>query len=395
MAIAPETRRLIVLGSTGSIGTQTLEVADHLNALRKAKSLPPAFEIVGLACGRDRKEIHEQSERYPAAAVAITERDGPDAAERLVRDTDADLVMASIVGIAGLGATVAAVELGRDVALANKESLVAAGGLIVPLAQRTGATLLPVDSEHSALWQCLGPNVNPPIENPPGVRRMILTASGGALRDWDKDRIDRATPEEVLAHPNWDMGAKVTTDTASLANKALELLEARWLFGITGDRLAAVVHRQSLVHSFVEFADGSLLAQIGAHDMRTPIQIALTHPERTTGCGDRLDPLTLGTLDFEPPDLERFPMLGFAHKVMAIDESAGAATTAGAVFNAANEEAVRAFLSGEIPFGRIPELTGEAFGRVRPAPIVTLEDVLAADAEAREAVRSRIGSNAT
>ena len=326
-------RRLIVLGSTGSIGRQTLEVVEHLN--RDA----PAFEIVGLACGRDSKAIRDQALRYPNASIAIAERDGDDAAEKLVRGTRCDVVMAAIVGIAGLRSTHAAVELGREVALANKESLVAAGGVMIPLAMHSGATLLPVDSEHSALWQCLGSRTRPPIESPAGVKRMVLTASGGALRDWDKDKIMRAKPEDVLAHPNWDMGAKVTTDTASLANKALEILEARWLFGLTGESLAAVIHRQSLVHSFVEFVDGSLLAQIGAHDMRTPIHIALTHPERAPSCGDGLDPLALTRLDFEPPDLDRFPLLGMAHQVMRADAEFGGPTTAGAVFNAANEAA--------------------------------------------------------
>ncbi|MEM9065839.1 MAG: 1-deoxy-D-xylulose-5-phosphate reductoisomerase [Planctomycetota bacterium] len=392
MPESDQTRRLIVLGSTGSIGTQTLEVVDHLNAILASSGAQPAFEIVGLACHRDQDLIREQARRWPNASIAVAQLDGNGAAERLVREVECDIVMASIVGIAGLPSTHAAVELGRDVAIANKESLVAAGGVIVPLAQQTGSTLLPVDSEHSALWQCLGPATNPPTDHPRGVRRMILTASGGALRDWDKDRIERATPEEVLAHPNWDMGAKVTTDTATLANKALEILEARWLFGLTGEALQAVIHRQSLVHSFVEFDDGSLLAQIGAHDMRTPIQVALTHPHREPGCADRLDPLTLGRLDFAPPDTDRFPMITLAHEVMRIDEYAGHPTTAGAVFSAANEEAVRAFLDGRVRFGAIPRLVSETLGATTCERADTLISVLRADQTAREHVHAGISA---
>lgn len=405
---AHDVRRLIVLGSTGSIGTQTLDVVAHLNALHERGEWPTRFEVVGLAAGRNIELLTEQAQRFGVRDVAAncsrsepaagtrryddgrTWRHGPEAAERLVREIECDVVLGAIVGSAGLQATLAAVELGRDVALANKEALVTAGGLVVPLAQRTGSRLLPVDSEHSALWQCLrgadGERTCPPCRIGPELRRIVLTASGGPFRTWDRARIERATTAEALAHPTWSMGPKVTIDSASLTNKAFEVIEAHWLFGLEGERIDVLIHPQSLVHSMVEFADGSVIAQLGAADMRGPIQHALTYPHRAPRCGAALDWRALSRLDFEPPDTARFPALGLAYRVI---EAGG---TAGAVFNGASEAATRAFLDGAIPFGRIAELVAGAVERIGASPVNSLADVLAADDAARRFVAERIGT---
>lgn len=398
------TRRLLLLGSTGSIGTQTIEVIAHLNALADRGAWSTRYEVVGLAAGRNFDVAVEQAralgvremalascapEQVAAAQRAgIRVRTGEGGAEALVREVEADVVVSAIVGSAGLGATLAAVELGRDVALANKETLVAAGSLVVPAAGRSGAALLPVDSEHSAIWQCFDKEWRPPCELDARVARITLTASGGPFRTKSAREVYDATVDEALAHPTWRMGPKVTVDSASLTNKALELIEARWLFGVGSDRLGAVVHPQSIVHSFVEMADGSVLAQLGAPDMRTPIQCALTFPERAEGVSRKLDVLTMGRLDFEPVDRERFPAIEAATRVI------DAGGSAGAVFNAANEEAVAAFLDRRIPFGRIGELSLAALGEVGVSALRDLADVGAAEGEARAFVRSRVGGNA-
>lgn len=392
-------RRIVILGSTGSIGRQTLDVISHLNAIGGRH----AFEVVGLSAGRCSTLLSEQIAATGARLVATADDGamptraerlvGPGAAEELIRRAHAeggvDLVVGAIVGSAGLGATLAAVELGIDVALANKETLVAAGELVVNAAVRTGARLLPIDSEHSALWQCvqcLG-ELRPPFERPPAVERMVLTASGGALRDLDATRVYTATPAMALAHPTWSMGPKVTVDTASLMNKALELIEAHWLFGMPADRLGVLVHPSSTVHSLVEFLDGSVIAQLGAPDMRAPIQYALTFPDRPEGCAPRLDLAKVGSLEFREPDHAAFPALSLAYGVIRAGGSAGA------VFNAANEEAVRAFLAPgnedgrRVPFGRIAEAVGAAVGAIPPTPIVSLACVERASAAARDHVR--------
>lgn len=404
----PELRRLLLLGSTGSIGLQTIEVVNHLNALHARGEWPTRYEITGLAAGRNGGAMLEQARLLGVRDAALTDADaspgaadrarsagvnlrtGADACERLVREVEADIVLAAVVGSAGLPATLAAVSMGRDVALANKETLVAAGSLVVPAAERSGARLLPVDSEHSAIWQCLPWGEAPPMTLGAEVSRVTLTASGGPFRTWSRERVKNATVQEALNHPTWKMGAKVTIDSASLTNKGLELIEAHWLFGLGSDRLAAVMHPQSIIHSFVEFADGSIMAQLGAPDMRTPIQIAASWPWRGAGVSRKLDLLTLSRLDFEPVDLERFPAVGVAFEVIdAIGRSSGA--TAGAVFNGANEAAVEAFLAGEIPFGRITALAREALDEVGLGAMRSLEDALEADREARRFVRARIG----
>lgn len=395
--MAPTTRRLIVLGSTGSIGRQTLDVVAHLKSLAEQQGRPPPIEVVGLAAGRRAQELTEQATAHSVRHLALCEGEGgaatftgQGAAERLVREVDADIVMAAVVGAAGLPATLAAVELGRDVALANKETLVAAGALVVPTAERTGAKLLPVDSEHSALWQCLhaiaGPGQAPPMRPPVQVKRLVLTASGGPFRTASAEAVYNATPKQALAHPTWNMGPKVTVDCASLTNKALEVIEAHWLFGFPSGQLDVLVHPQSIVHSLIETIDGSVLAQLGVSDMRVPIQLALTHPDRAPGHTPRLDLAQLARLDFERPDEERFPALGMARWVI---DTGG---TAGAIFNAANEAAVEAFLAGDIPFGRIGELTRGACEAVQATPLRTLADATDADGRARAHVERHIAA---
>ena len=392
-------RRVIVLGSTGSIGVQTLEVIANLNAQHAAGRFPVRHEVVALAAGARSDTLVQQAAAFGvsnlalahavgAAPVGINLRTGADAAERLVREVDADLVVAAMVGSAGLPATLAAIELGRDVALANKETLVAAGELVIRAARERGVRLLPIDSEHSAMWQALPAPTCPPCALGPEVRRIIVTASGGPFRDWPADRIANATPDEALAHPTWKMGAKITVDCASLTNKALEVIETHWLFGLPGEQIEVVVHPQSIVHSFVEFADGSVVAQLGAPDMRTPIQYALTWPHRAPGVSRGLDFTALGRFDFEPPDVERFPALGLAYDVI---ERGG---ISGAVFNAANEAAVGAFLGGRIGFGAITGLARAALDSIvgdrRQTPIRDLDDVLGADRESRRHVEAAL-----
>ena len=389
------TRRVILLGSTGSIGTQTLEVIGHLNREHEAGRWATRFEVVGLAAGRNAGVLFEQAERFGVRELALREpgngrahvagnmRTGEDAAETLVREVGADLVVAAMVGFAGLGATLAAVQAGIDVALANKETLVAAGALIVPEARRSGAKLLPIDSEHSAIWQCLG-GACPPFDAPERVARVVLTASGGPFHGLPAEDVYDAEPAAALAHPNWDMGEKVTIDSATLTNKAFELIEAHWLFGLGPERLGAVIHPQSVVHSFVEFADGSVLAQLGEPDMRAPIQYALTHPERAPASARRLGIEELGSLGFEPIGDERRAPIDLAFETI---ERGG---TLGAVFSGANEAAVRGFLDRRIPFGRIIELVREAVGTIGSRPLRSPGDASEADAAARAFVEARV-----
>lgn len=408
----PATRRIILLGSTGSIGRQTVEVVAHLNALAARGEFPVHHEIVGLAAGRDADAMLAQAVALNVREGAVANgpesvalgasrgvkvRAGADAAERLVREVPCDLVLGAIVGSAGIHATLAAVEMGVDVALANKETLVAAGSIVVEACRKSGARLLPVDSEHSGVWQCLvgraacglrlaDRETMPPLALDRQVARLILTASGGALRNRTLDQVYNATPEDALAHPTWSMGAKVTIDSASLTNKALELIEAHWLYGLPSSRLGALIHPQSIIHAIVEFEDGSSIAQMGSPDMRTPIQFALSHPHHAPGCSPKVNWSSLSRLDLSSPDNERFPALRLGHRV--IDEGG----TSGAVFNAANEAAVEAFLARRIPFGRIAELSAAALDAVGSSPIRSLSDVLEADREARRFVASRVAA---
>jgi 1-deoxy-D-xylulose-5-phosphate reductoisomerase len=414
--------RIVLVGSTGSIGTQTLDVVEHLNAVAERAGDGPVFRVVGLAAGSNAALLAEQAARFgvPARAVALADtradlpefaggvsavRRGASAAEELVRAVEADLVVAAVVGAAGLPATLAAIELGRDVALANKETLVAAGSLVTerlhahPASRRPA--LLPIDSEHSGVWQCLdglraGSDARacapPPFGVSSLVRRVTLTASGGPFRTWSAEQIARATPAEAIKHPTWSMGGKITIDSATLMNKSLELIEAHWLFDLAADQLDVLVHPQSIVHALVETVEGSVIAQLGVPDMRTPIQLALTHGRRRPAAGRRLDLAALGTLTFEPVDVGRFPAAAFWRRCIS-PEARG--TTSGAILNAANEEAVHAFLKRSGPaiaFARIAELAAAALDGITARPLRTLDDALSADAEAREFVRARITS---
>lgn len=402
---ADHIKRVIILGSTGSIGTQTIQVIESLNAHYMHEQVPWRYEIVGLAAGRNADALFAQARELGVREVALADagraeapanikvRRGNDAAEQLVREVECDIVLASMVGSAGVPATLAALQRGTDVALANKETLVAAGSIVVDAANRSGARLLPVDSEHSGVWQCLAGRghgqIQPPVRLCNEVRKIILTASGGALRGRTLEETYHATPEDALAHPTWSMGAKVTIDSASLTNKALELIEAHWLFGVGADRLGVLIHPQSIVHSFVEFADRSVIAQCGSPDMRTPIQFALAFPNRPAGIAPGVDWDRFADLHFSQPDTQRFPALDLGYEVI---ERGG---TAGAVMNAANEEAVEAFLTRKLPFGMIPEVTKAALDEVGVSEVRTLDDVFEADAEARKFVRTRVDERAT
>ncbi len=397
-------RRVIILGSTGSIGTQAIEVIRHLNALYERGACESRFEVVGLAAGSNANLLHEQAVSLGVRDLAIHHgspgssgvrvRTGPDAPERLVREVECDVIIAAIVGAAGLPATLAGAALGREVALANKETLVAAGELVTSVASRSGSRIFPIDSEHCALWQCLTSEGDPvpPLHVDGRVRRAYLTASGGPFRTWTRERIRSATPEQAMRHPTWTMGPKVTVDSASLMNKALELIEAHWLFGLGPERLGALVHPQSIVHAIAEFRDGSMMAQLAQPDMRGPIQHALSRAHRWEAIVPPLTPQRLARLDFEEPDPERFPALGFAYEVMR------RGGTAGAVLNAANEEAVRLFLEqtpgAPMGFGRVIELVRETFDEIETGPAASLEDVREAGANARRHVRRRAGVHA-
>ena len=377
-----------MLGSTGSIGTQTLEVA----ALH-----PDALRVRSLAAGRNWEALAEQARRVRPDRVAIADEAcagpladalagtgievlaGADALVDLAGDAAADLVVAAVVGAAGLRPTLAALEAGTDVALATKEALVVAGALVDRAARASGAHVLPIDSEHSALFQCL-------VGEPPeAIERVVLTASGGPFRDRDPATFGSITPKEALKHPNWDMGARITVDSATMMNKALEVIEARWLYGLRPDQIGVVVHPQSVVHSVVEFVDGSAKAQVGVPDMKVPIQYALSFPARWPAPHPRLEWGTLGALDFRAPDTDAFPALPLAYAAM---EAGGAVPAA---LNAADEVAVEAFLSGRIGFTDIPRLVEAAMDDACGARGDTLDDLLAADAGARRLVAERAG----
>lgn len=391
-ALPSSRKRVIVLGSTGSIGVQTLDVIAHLNAMHERGTYATHYEVVALAAGSDHEALLDQARQWgvrdialrdppPSAPASLALRTGEDAATQLVDDVDCDLVVGAIVGIAGLRSTLRAVEMGTDVALANKESLVAAGSLVTRAAFDSGARILPLDSEHAGVWQCLAAldrhHPCPPMHAPDCVSRVILTASGGAFRDKSRDQIEHATPQDALNHPNWDMGAKVTIDSATLMNKALELIEAHWLFGLPSSHLGAVIHPQSIVHAMIECADCSVIAQLGAPDMKAPIQHALCDAHRPLGCAPKLDVTQMGNLEFTQIDPDRFPAIALA--MSAIDEGGDA----GAALNAANEHAVHAFMNGSLPFGQIDRCVAHVMDNWDTAPISTIDDVLAADQRAR------------
>ena len=376
-------KRVAVLGSTGSIGTNTLDVV---------RALPDRLAVAGLAAHSKWEQLAEQCHAFrpslavicDPAAFAAADRSafpretellcGPDGVNRLVTSSDVDVVVSAVVGAAGLAGTWAALDAGKDVALANKESLVVGGPLVTDLAVKRGAKLFPVDSEHSAIAQALTGHTAD------DVARVVLTASGGPFRGKTAAELEYVTPAQALKHPTWRMGPKITIDSATLMNKALEVIEARWLFGLRPEQIDVIVHPESVVHSFVEFVDGSVLAQLSPPDMRLPIQLALTHPHRVPGPAKKLDWRTLSALHFEQPDRETFAALDLGFEV------ATRGGTCGAVLNAANEAAVGRFLAGDFGFLDIPRCCRAVLASHDYDPRPTLERLLALDDWARQEV---------
>jgi len=390
--------RVAVLGSTGSIGVSTLDVLSRH---------PERFEVLALAAATNDERLLEQCLRHRprlavlqsepaarrleaalrAAGASIEVRWGPQALCDCASGPDVDAVMAAIVGAAGLPSTLAAARSGKRVLLANKESLVVAGPLLIESARAGGATLIPIDSEHNAIFQCLPPGIETGRPGR-GVQRILLTASGGPFLRTPLERMAGVTPDEACAHPRWRMGRKISVDSATLMNKGLELIEACLLFGMEPARVEVVVHPQSIVHSLVEYVDGSILAQLGNPDMRTPIAHALGWPERIGSGVQSLDLAAVARLDFEPPDVVRFPALRLAR---AVAEAGG---TAPAVLNAANEVAVAAFLGGRLGFLGIPRVIEDVLGRHRNVPADDLSTVLEADRWARELAEAMLARSA-
>ena len=381
-------RRLLILGSTGSIGTQALDVVGRSDE----------FEVVGLSAGGAWEALVRQARDLGVRRVALADRDaaaraaeawtdgevlsGAEGLVRLVLESEPDLVLNALVGSAGLGPTIATLGEGIDLALANKESLVVGGELVMQLAEATGAQIVPVDSEHSALHQLVG-------SEPPGaVEKLVLTASGGPFRGRTRAELESVTVDEALAHPTWAMGGKITIDSATLMNKGLEVIEAHHLFGTPYDRIDVVVHPQSIVHSYVTLADGAALAHLGHPDMRVPIAYALHHPERVDLPVRALDLAEVGALTFEPVDLDAFPALRLAR------EAAVAGGTAPCVLNAANEVAVHAFLGGRLDFLGIPAVVEETLERLPAQPVRAFDSLYEADREARAAAAELIAVGA-
>jgi 1-deoxy-D-xylulose-5-phosphate reductoisomerase len=363
-------RGVAVLGSTGSVGTSALKV------LARQRD---RFRVVALTAFGQRERLAAQVAAFRPDFVGLVNgagsdgwRDGRACLVEAVTRPDVDIVLNAIVGAAGLEATLAALEAGKRVALANKETLVMAGDLVMRTARERGGEIVPVDSEHSAVLQCVTGR------RPGELHRLILTASGGPFHSWDAERVRHATVEEALNHPTWRMGRKITVDSATLANKALEVIEAHFLFGLPFDRIEAVVHPQSIIHSFVEFVDGSVLAQLGFPNMELPILYALTHPDRVPDDGiTRFDPVAAGPLTFEPVRTEVFPALALG---MQAGRTGGSAPAA---FNAANEVAVAAFLAGRAPFGRIAEVIARVLEEQIVTEVANVAEVVEADAWAR------------
>ncbi len=382
-----KTKRLVILGSTGSIGRQTLDVV---------RELRDRFDVYGLAAGRNTAALEEQVREFRPRLVWAendTARESLQTAggrrarwaslEEQAADPDTDLVVVGTVGRTGLQATLAALRAGKQVALANKEVLVMAGALVQKAAKAGKGELLPIDSEHSAIWQCLWG------EKKSAIDKVLLTASGGAFRDYTPEQLARVTPEEALRHPTWQMGRKITVDSATLLNKGFEVLEARWLFDVPLDRVEVVMHRESIVHSLVEFVDGSVKAQLGEPDMRLPIQIALAYPERVPAKSRKAFDLgRIGELHFAPPDFRRYPALSLA---LQAGKQGG---TYPAALAAADEVAITHFLDGHLPFLDIPRLLDDVLSSHDSAADTELDAIMDADARARtfaeEWVRSKV-----
>ncbi len=378
-------KRISILGSTGSIGTQTLEVVRQNGDI----------QVTALAAGSNIEKLEEQIREFRPALACVWQEEK--AAELRVRTADlpvrivsgmeglieaaaepsADLTVTAVVGMIGIRPTIAAMEAGKDIALANKETLVTAGHIIMPLAQKLGVRILPVDSEHSAIFQCLhGENKNP-------ASRILLTASGGPFRGRTREQMRGIQVEDALKHPNWTMGAKITIDSSTMVNKGLEVMEARWLFDVDFDQIQVVVQPQSVIHSMVEFADGAVMAQLGTPDMKLPIQYALYYPERRYLAGERLDFWSLNQITFEKPDLENFPGLALAY------EAGRTGGTMPTVFNAANEYAVREFLNRRISYLEITEMIQAAMERHAPVPDPSVEEILETEASVYDFLESR------
>lgn len=376
-------KAISILGSTGSIGCNSLKVIEHLGGYR----------VVALAAGRNMPKLAEQIAKFRPEIVSCENESciddlrtelkasgiaapkivfGEDGLVEVATHNKAEILISAAVGSVGFIPTLRAIEAGKRIALANKETLVMAGEVMTEAAAKSGAEILPVDSEHNAIHQCLRG------ERSSEVKRLILTASGGPFRTRTKDEIENATVEQALAHPNWTMGDKITIDSATLMNKGLEVIEAKWLFGFDAERISVVVHPQSVVHSMVEFVDGSVIAQMGVTDMRHPIQYALTYPERQAGYLPPLDLTSIGTLTFEQPDTERFPCIELAYEALR------AGGTATAILNAANEVSVSAFLESRIGFSEIARINKAVMDTCIPAAADTIDAVIDADRAARE-----------
>ncbi len=375
-------KRVAILGSTGSVGQNTLRVIEALG---------PPFEVTALSCHTNTDLLAEQVHRYRPRYAAVTDAGrakrfteqagsdvevlaGPEGLATIAELDDVDIVVVAVVGAAGLPAVLSAVRKGKRVAIANKEPLVIAGELLMAEAKRCGAQILPVDSEHSAVFQCLQAG------SADEVKRIVLTTSGGPFRGAGAKDIELATPAKALAHPVWEMGPKITVDSATMVNKALEVIEARWLFDVPAEKIDVLVHPESIVHSLVEFVDGSVIAQMGRPDMVLPIQYALTYPKRTAGIGEGLKLADIGTLTFEKPNLEVFRALKLGFEV------AKAGGTSAAVFNGANEAAVEQFLAGRIKFVNIVELIEHCLAKHEVKRDASLEELLLADEWARREV---------
>ncbi|HOB20278.1 MAG TPA: 1-deoxy-D-xylulose-5-phosphate reductoisomerase [Candidatus Atribacteria bacterium] len=372
-------KKIAILGSTGSIGTQALDI------IRRNKAY---FKVSALTAYNNIELLKEQIEEFRPERVGVVDAEkaeilkkeipqnvevlaGHDALKELASQSDIDMVLVAVVGIAGLEATMAALESGNDVALANKETLVTGGQLVIDAASKTGSRIIPVDSEHSAIFQCLQG------ADHQDVRRIVLTASGGPFRGLTPDRLVHVRPEDALIHPNWSMGKKVTIDSATLMNKGLEIIEAKWLFNLSIGQIQVIVHPQSIIHSMVEFKDGSVLAQLGMPDMRIPILYAFSYPRRFESPVQKVDFAKIGMLTFEEPDTESFPCLNLAIKAAQIGG------TMPTVLNAANEVAVDRFLNGEIKFTEISLMVQKAMDSHQVIPRPTLADILRVDKETR------------
>jgi 1-deoxy-D-xylulose-5-phosphate reductoisomerase len=378
-------KKIAILGSTGSIGTQTLEVARNNGDLK----------ITALAAGSNIQLLEQQIREFHPSLVAVWKEEkaaelrlkvadldvkvvtGMDGLLEVATEPEAEILVTAIVGMIGIRPTIAAMKAGKDIALANKETLVTAGHIIMPLAKECKVKILPVDSEHSAIFQCLNG------ENPKQLHKILLTASGGPFRGKKKEELKDVQVEDALKHPNWSMGRKITIDSATLVNKGLEMMEARWLFGVEPENIQIVVQPKSIIHSMVEFVDGAVIAQLGTPDMKLPIQYALYYPERRDLPGERLDFWSLSQITFEKPDMENFPGLRLAFEAAA---GGGSLPT---VYNAANERAVAKFLDRKIGFLQIPEIIESCMQAHRVIEAPTVEQILAVEAETYEMIESR------